>query len=113
MELANSSTTRAGADDGAEDFELGNIRPTIEVAIAIDDVAYRRGWAEAMRAVRSALCRGRESKADEYMEGWVDAVTLAPADALRLTKSRSRYARGYTAGARAFDLVHRGGCDAE
>jgi hypothetical protein len=107
MELSNLSTTPSGAVD---DLELANIRPTIEVAIALDDVAYRRGWAEAMRAVSGALSKAtRGSTPDEYFEGWIDAVTLAPADAVRLTKKRSRYARGYAAGANAYDLVHRGG----
>jgi len=111
MELLNSSTN---LEDAADDVELANIRPTIEVAIAIDDVAFRRGWAEAMQTVRATLARAGGSKSDEYFEGWIDAVTLAPADALRLTKTRSRYARGYADGASAYDGVHRGGgCDAE
>lgn len=111
MELESLST--AANEDAMDDIELDNIRPTIEVAIAMDDVAFRRGWSQAMQAVRAALSRGRESKADEYFEGWIDAVTLGPVDAMRLTKSRSRYARGYAAGARQFDRVHRGDCDAE
>jgi len=111
MELLNAATLPEAAVD---DIDLGNIRPTIEVAIALDDVAYKRGWTEALQAVRAALGTRGASKSDEYFEGWLDAVTLEPADALRLTKTRSRYARGYTAGARAYDLAHRGaGYDAE
>jgi len=108
--LSPESAMPEGADD---DVVLHNIRPTIEVAIAMDDTAYLRGWADAIRTVRAALAKGRESKADEYFEGWMDAVTLSPADAIRLTKTRSRYARGYTAGASEYDHAHRGDCDAE
>jgi hypothetical protein len=110
MDLMNASITSEGTPEAeADDVELGNIRPTIEVAIAMDDVAYKRGWTEALQAVRAALEKAGGSKSDEYFEGYMDAVTLEPADALRLTKTRSRYARGYTEGARAYDLAHRGG----
>lgn len=113
MELSNASLTSPEAPVGDADAECGNIRPTIEVAVAIDEVAYLRGWSDAIRAVRAALGTGGGSKDAEYLEGWLDAITLEPADALRLAKPRSRYARGYAAGASEYDLVHRPGCDAE
>jgi hypothetical protein len=107
MELSSTNSETA-----VDDVESGNFRPTIEVAVAIDEVAYLRGWTEAIQAMRAALDDSGANDS-EYVEGWLDAVTLAPVDALRLAKTRSRYARGYAAGASKYDLVHRRGCDAE
>lgn len=115
MDLSSSTICPESTtpQDPEDDAEVGNVRPTIEVAIAMDDTAYRRGWTDAMHAVRAALTNGQGSKIDEYFEGWMDAVMLSPADAIRLTKTRSRYARGYAAGSNEYNHAQRGDCDAE
>lgn len=84
-----------------------------DVAVAVDEAAYLRGWDEAMRSVLAAMQKGGSWKPDDYFDGWVDAVTLQAVDPIRLATTRSRYARGYSAGAREYELAHRGGCDAE
>lgn len=91
----------------------GEAEPVIDVAVAVDEAAYLRGWDEAMRAVVAAMKRGGSWKPDDYFDGWMDAVTLQPIDPIRLATTRSRYARGYAAGAREYELAHRGGYDAE
>jgi len=50
---------------------------------------------------------------DEYFAGWMDAATLQPIDPVRLAESSTRYARGYAAGAKQYELALLGGYDAE
>jgi hypothetical protein len=102
-----------GPQANIEQLEAGEAEPVTDVAVAVDEAAYLRGWQEAMRAVLAAMQRGGSWKPDEYFDGWIDAVTLQPVDPIRLATTRSRYARGYTAGALEYELAHRGGCDAE
>ena len=78
-----------------------------------DDAEYAQGWTDAVRAVRSAMRAAGSWKVDEYFQGWMDAATLQPIDPIRLVPSKSRYARGYAAGAKAYELAQRGGFDAE
>lgn len=78
-----------------------------------EDAAYAQGWMDAVRAARTAMRVAGSWKPDEYYEGWMDAATLQPVDPARLAESRSRYARGYAAGAKQYELGQRGGYDAE
>jgi hypothetical protein len=96
-----------------EQLEAGEAEPITDVAVAVDEAAYLRGWDEAMRAVVAAMQRGGSWKPDDYFDGWMAAVTLQPIDPIRLATTRSRYARGYAAGAKEYELAHRGGYDAE
>lgn len=90
-----------------------------ELEVVLDDAgepaagAYQNGWTDAMESVRAAMRKGGSWKADEYFEGWMDAVTLQAVDPIRLAPSRSRYARGYAAGAQEYDVAQRGGYDAQ
>jgi hypothetical protein len=108
MDLANNETTVA-------ELETPQIeaQPITDVAVAVDEEAYLQGWTDAMRSVLGAMQRAGSCKPDDYFDGWVDAVTLQPVDPVRLTTTLSRYARGYSAGAREYELAHRGGFDAE
>jgi hypothetical protein len=112
MDLAEKSPAPE-AQAKIEQLEVDEAEPVTDVAVAVDEAAYLRGWDEAMRAVVAAMQRGGCWKPDDYFDGWMDAVTLQPIDPIRLATTRSRYARGYAAGAREHELAHRGGYDAE
>jgi hypothetical protein len=106
MDLTNNETPLA-------EIETPAAESVTDVAVAVDEAAYLQGWTEAMRSVFAAMQKGGSWKPDDYFDGWMDAVTLQPVDPIRLTTTLSRYARGYSAGARAYELAHRGGFDAE
>lgn len=78
-----------------------------------DEAVYAQGWMDAVRAVRSAMRAAGSWKVDEYFLGWIDAATLQPIDPIRLVPSKAPYARGYAAGAKAYEIAHHGGYDAE
>lgn len=108
MDLANNETPLAPLETTETESE-----PVTDVAVAVDEAAYLQGWTDAMRSVLAAMQKGGSWKPDDYFDGWMDAVTLQPVDPIRLTTTLSRYARGYSAGAREYELAHRGGYDAE